>query len=75
MTTKHLSVIIAFLESKVNEELYAILPMGIVLFKERLRVSSGSQVHARLLNSLYGLKQVTINWFETLDNFLSSIGL
>lgn len=48
------------------------LPKGIVL-EECLSVGCGSKVYARLLMSLYGLKQASLNWFETLDSSLTSI--
>lgn len=60
--------------SRVNKELYIILPKGIILLKGRLRVGSCSEVPTRLLKCLYILKQVTVNWFETLDHFLTSSG-
>lgn len=77
MTMRYLNVIKAFLERKINEELYVTLPKRVVLLKEHLRVSSVTQVQvcARLLKNLYGLKQGIDNWFETLDNFLRFNGL
>lgn len=49
----------------------------VILQKRGLRVGSDTQVQvcARVLKNLYGLKQVCLNWFETLDNYLLSIGL
>lgn len=75
MTMKYLDVTTPFLESKVSKELYVTLRMGVVLHKGLLRVDSGSQGHAKLLKGLYGLTQVSLNWFETLDNFLTSTGM
>lgn len=72
---KHLDVTTAFLEMLVNKELYVTLLKGVVLLKGPLRVGSGIQVPARLLKSLYSLKQVSLSWFEKLDAFLSSICL
>lgn len=73
MIMKYLDVTTVFLESKVNEELDMILSKVVVFLEGCLRVSSGTQVqvHARLLNSLYGLKQMSLNYFETLENFLT----
>lgn len=61
MTMRHLDVTRAFHESKVNEELYVTPTKGVILDEEHLRVGSGSQIHARLLKSLYGLKQASPN--------------
>lgn len=73
MTMTYLGVTTAFLESKVNQELYVTLPKGDFLLKRHLNVGSGSKDHAKLLNSLYRLKQASFNWFETLDQFFTSI--
>lgn len=53
------------------------IPKEIILHDGYLRVSFGNQgqVDARLLNGLYGLKQMNLNWFEILDDFLPAIGL
>lgn len=70
---KYLDVITAFLERHVNEEIYMTLFKRVVFLEVRLRVGSGIPVHARLLKSLYSLKQASVNQFDTLDNFLLSI--
>lgn len=70
MIMRHLDVTIAFLESKVNEEIDVILLKGVILLKECLKVGFDIQVHARLLKSLYGLKNTSLNQFETVDDFL-----
>lgn len=74
---KHLDVTTVFLASKVNEELYETLPNGVLLLEVLLGVSSGTQVQVsnRRLKIVYILKHVTLNWFETLDNFFLSIKL
>lgn len=72
---RYLNVTTDFLKSKVKEEIYITLPKGIVLLEGNLRVCSGNPVCQRLLKSLYSLKQASLNWFERLENFLSSIGL
>lgn len=77
ITIKHHEVTMAFLKSRVIEELYVTLSKGVVLHKGRLMASSGTdvQVRTRLLKSLYGLKQVHLDSFKTLDKLLTSIGL
>lgn len=75
MTMRNLEVTTALLESKVNEEVYVTLPKEVILYGGCLRVGSDSQAYMRLLNSLYSVKQASHNCFETLDNFLMSIGM
>lgn len=77
MTMKYFDVTRAFPESKNNEEIYVTLRKGVIPLEVRLRVCSGTevQVHARLLKGLYDLKQTSLIWFKTLDNFFSIIGL
>lgn len=77
MIMKYLDITTAFLESNDKEEIYVTLPKRVVLFEGRIRIISGTQVqvHMRQLKSLYSLKQVSLNRFQTLDSFLSSIVL
>lgn len=76
MTMRYLDVMTAFLETRVNKELYMNLFKAVVLLEERLRISSRTQVQvrARLSSSLYSLKQVDLNCFEILENVFTSIG-
>lgn len=67
---KYLDVTIDFLECKVNEEIYMTLSKRVILLERHLMVGSGIQVRVRMLKSLYGLKQASLYWFETLENFL-----
>ena len=57
---RQMDVVIAFLGSELQEEVYVSLPMG-VFGEERL---------AYLNRSLYGLKQSPRCWYTTIDNFL-----
>lgn len=70
MTLKHLHITTTFPESKVNNDLYVTLRKGVVLHERDLRVGSGCQTNVRLLKRLYGLKQDSLNWFETVKNVL-----
>jgi len=57
---RQMDVVTAFLGSKLHEEVYVSLPVG-VFGRERL---------ACLNRSLYGLKQSPRCWYTTIDNFL-----
>lgn len=70
---RHLEETTAFLESWVNKELYLNLRKGIVFRQVHLRVGSGSQVYASLLQSLYSLKQASLKLFETLNHLHTSL--
>lgn len=75
MTLKNLDVTRTFLESKNNEEIYVTLLKGIVHLEGCLRVGCDRKVSVRVLKSLSGIKQASLNWFETLKNFVTSTGM
>lgn len=75
MTIRHIDVTTAYQESKVNDGIHVTLAKGIILLERCVRVGSGIQVRTRLLGSLYDLKQVSLNWFKILTEFLLSFGL
>lgn len=72
---RYLDFTTAFVECKVNEQLYVTLHKGVILREKYLRVGSGSHIHTRMLKSLYSLKQASLNWFETLYNSLTFIAM
>jgi len=57
-----MDVVTAFLGSKLDEEIYVHLPLGVL----------GGQRVAQLNRSLYGLKQSPRCWYTTIDEFLVS---
>jgi len=57
-----MDVVTAFLGSKLDEEIYVHLPLGVL----------GGPRMARLNRSLYGLKQWPQYWYTTIDEFLVS---
>ena len=57
-----MDVVTAFLGSKLDEEIYVHLPLGVL----------GGPRIARLNRSLYGLKQSPRCWYTTIDEFLVS---
>ena len=64
----HLDVETAFLNGKINEEIYMQVPKGF----EKLGLDLGSLW--RLHGSLYGLKQAPLIWNKLLNNILKSFG-
>ena len=64
----HLDVETAFLNGKIDEEIYMRAPKGF----EKLGLDLGSLW--RLHGSLYGLKQAPLIWNKLLDNVLKSFG-
>jgi hypothetical protein len=72
-----LDIVTAFLESKVEEELYLRLPKefglannGNVILNSN-RIELGVSVTVRLNRSLYGLKQAGRNWYNTLESYFT----
>ncbi|KAK3280738.1 hypothetical protein CYMTET_11434 [Cymbomonas tetramitiformis] len=63
LTVYHTDVETAFLNSALDEDLYARLPRGLQY--------EGFN-HAKLLKAVYGLKQAGKEWFETSDAFVMS---
>ena len=71
----HLDVVTAFLESKVQEDLYLQLPKELVVGKDgkvglnrHRQVSSPAVV--KLKRSLYGLRQSGQKWYHTFDRYI-----
>jgi hypothetical protein len=63
---KQMDVDTAFLNSKLDEEIYMDQPKGF---------EDGSERVCHLLKSIYGLKQASRMWYNTLKDFLESAGL
>jgi len=61
-----MDVVTAFLNPKVDGDVYMALPQG---------VESGASQACKLRKSLYGLKQAPHLWYEHIDKFLRSLGL
>ena len=61
LTTHHVDVKTAFLNSEMKEEVYVKLPDGLSI--------DGKQ-YGKVLKSIYGLKQAAHDWYETQDKFL-----
>jgi len=61
-----MDVVTAFLNPKVDGDVYMALPQGI---------ESGEPRVCKLRKSLYGLKQAPRLWYEHIDQFLRSLGL
>ena len=70
-----LDIVTAFLESKVEEELYLRLPKEFTPSKngnvilQSSGVGLGVSITVRLNRSLYGLKQAGRNWYDTLETY------
>ena len=62
---RQMDVDTAFLNSKLHEEIYMAQPVGF---------EDGSARVCRLLKSVYGLKQASREWYNTLSEFLLSLG-
>ena len=60
LQTKHLDVATAFLNSDIKYDVYVRLPEG---YHPKYK-------YAKLLKSLYGLRQAAKDWFDTQDEFL-----
>jgi len=63
---EQMDVVTAFLNPKVDGDIYMALPQGIDVDKP--------QVY-KLRMSLYGLKQAPHLWYEHIDHYLRSLGL
>ena len=72
-----LDIVTAFLESKVEEELYLHLPKEFGLTNNGkvilngTRIELGVSVTVRLTRSLYELKQAGRNWYNTLESYFT----
>ena len=66
----HVDVQTAFLNAKVQEEVYVKTPPGY----ESLDATTGRPYAMKLKKSLYGLRQSACNWFNTIDDSLRDIG-
>lgn len=76
-----LDVVAAFLGSDIKEEIYLQLPLDFEVVGEAGRDASGAvytgkrePVCVRILKSLYGLRQSTLNWYRKLDSELIKNG-
>ncbi|KAE9055903.1 hypothetical protein PF010_g31969 [Phytophthora fragariae] len=65
----------AFLYGKLEEEIYMELPEGLRELLELAEAEGEDDVVCMLLESLYGLKQASRVWNETIDKHLKSMGL
>jgi len=63
---EQMDVVTAFLNLKVDGDVYMALPQGIEVDKPQV---------CKLRKSLYGLKQTPCLWYEHIDHFLRSLGL
>jgi len=63
---EQMDVATAFLNPKVDGDVYMALPQGIEMDKPQV---------CKLRKSLYGLKQAPHLWYEHIDHFLKSLGL
>jgi len=61
-----MDVVTAFLNPKVDGDIYMALTQGIEADKPQV---------CKLRKSLYGLKQAPCLWYEHIDHFLRSLGL
>ncbi|GMG18184.1 unnamed protein product [Phytophthora fragariaefolia] len=64
----------AFLYGKLEEEIYMELPEGLRELLELAEAKGEDDVVCMLLQSLYGLKQASRVWNETIDKHLKSMG-
>ncbi|KAE8992242.1 Retrovirus-related Pol polyprotein from transposon TNT 1-94 [Phytophthora rubi] len=64
----------AFLYGKLEEEIYMELPEGLRELLELAEAEGEDDVDCMLLQSLYGLKQASRVWNETIDKHLNSMG-
>nr|KAE8936552.1 hypothetical protein PF009_g13517 [Phytophthora fragariae] len=64
----------AFLYGKLEEEIYMGLPEGLRELLELAEAESEDDVVGMLLQSLYGLKQASRDWNETIDKHLKCMG-
>ncbi|KAG2988307.1 hypothetical protein PC120_g23423 [Phytophthora cactorum] len=64
----------AFLYGKLNEEIYMELPDGLRELIALAEAEGEDDVVCLLLQSLYGLKQASRVWNETIDNHLKNMG-
>ncbi len=69
-TVMQMDVVTAFLQSRVQEDVYVKQAPG---YEARDPVSGELQV-MKLKKSLYGLRQSPLNWFNTINDKLQSIG-
>ncbi|KAE9267262.1 hypothetical protein PR003_g31838, partial [Phytophthora rubi] len=64
----------AFLYGKLEEEIYMELPEGLRELLELVEAEGEDDVVCMLLQSLFGLKQASRVWNETIDKHLKSMG-
>ncbi|KAE9261004.1 hypothetical protein PF001_g32552 [Phytophthora fragariae] len=64
----------AFLYGKLEEEIYMEMPEGLRELLELAEAEGEDDVVCMLLQSLYGLKQASRVWNETIDKHLKSMG-
>jgi Reverse transcriptase (RNA-dependent DNA polymerase) len=69
MVLENLDVDTAFLQSKVEEEVYVEQPRGY-----EVKGPNGEKLVRKLKKSLYGLKQAPRNWNKTFDEWIRKLG-
>ena len=69
-TVMQMDVVTAFLQSRVKEDVYVKQAPG---YEENNPISGEPQV-MKLKRSLYGLRQSPVNWFNTINDKLQTIG-
>ncbi|KAE8985601.1 hypothetical protein PR001_g22841 [Phytophthora rubi] len=74
MEIEQCNVDTAFLYGKLEEEIYMELPEGLREILDLAEAEGEDDVVCMLLQSLYGLKQASLVWNETIDKHLKSMG-
>jgi hypothetical protein len=77
-----LDITTAFLNAKLDEEIYVDIPPGVDIEEELKQLLSHhpmqkmdrSKLAFRLLKSVYGLKQAPRMWYEKINNYITSLG-